>query len=194
MPGGTGPRGVRNYLKFRALHWKGDSTKPFNPDTHLDFFTIQRDDAAVDAFVSFQNDYTIKQDLFRTWVFSYPYDRIDFFFLLNYDKILELVRNNSSFFFSAYITEPGFNDAPGMAANCSINDSPRSTFPTDLGTDGQRLKQNDSTSSGNALNYIAKLYFLTSNPQFKELFDALKQQKITAKEALAAANILAKSR
>ena len=129
-----------------------------------------------------------------TWTFSTVFGPQKIYFLMNKENISKLFNLN----------------AAGIFAQCSINDtptttdldeivqfdaqgSPRATFPTDLGTDGQRLRQGQTASSGFALNYLAKLYFLTSNPQFKALFDALKQKKITDKQALAAAAILVKT-
>jgi hypothetical protein len=185
---------MRNYLKFRALHFTGHGTLVFNPDLTHEFFIIERDQAAVDAKKAYLIQYTLDHAGGYTWTFEYPRQPFDFYFLLNYDKILQLLSEQAGFFFTFYVTEPGYNDAPGYAANCKLGDSPRSDFPTTLGTDGQRLRGNKSASSGAALNYIGKLYFLTSNPDFKVLFDSLKAGKISVREALAAANLLAESR
>ncbi len=182
---------MRNYFLFRALHFTGHATEPFNPDIDRDFYVIERDDLAVDKQVAALIKYTLDNAGGYTWSFSYPHQRINFYFLLNKNKVLQLLRENATFFFTNYIPEPGINDAPAYEDNCKLGDSPRSDFPTTLGTDGQRMRGNKSASAGAALNYIGKLYFLTSDLRFKQLFDSLKAGKITAKEALAAANLLA---
>jgi hypothetical protein len=185
---------VRNYLKFRAIHWHGHATLIFNPDIDREFYAIERDDDTLTKQIAFVEKYTRDASGGYTWTFDYPRQRVDWFLLLNKDKILQLVRENAQFFYGNFIPDPGFNDSPAYEDNCAVDDSPRSTFPTTLGTDGQRLKQNKSGTAGAALNYIGKLYFLTSNIEFKVLFDSLKAGHISTQEALAAANVLAHSR
>jgi hypothetical protein len=82
------------------------------------------------------------------------------------------------------------NAEPALEKQTRLDESPRPDFPTELGTDGQRLKHNKSENAGQALNYIGRLYFLSSNPAFKQIFDALKSGKLTEKQALAKANAL----
>jgi hypothetical protein len=78
-----------------------------------------------------------------------------------------------------------------LADQIPMEDSPRATFPTKLGTDGQRLRDGKGkTASGSVLNYLARLYFVTSKTAFKDLWTQLKANKITAKEALASAAAL----
>lgn len=83
--------------------------------------------------------------------------------------------------------------APALLDQTSIDKSPRSTFPTREGTDGQRLRAGKTKTEGAALNYLGKLFFLTSRVEFKDLWTALHDGKISSDEALAAAAILVQS-
>jgi hypothetical protein len=73
----------------------------------------------------------------------------------------------------------------------AVNLSPRNTFPSDLGTDGQRLSKNKPNTKAGILSFIARLFFLTSNQALFELFNELKRGKITPAKALDQAKVIA---
>jgi len=133
-----------------------------------------------------------------TWTFSFPLDPVEVYWeldILNFGRILNggAAADNAEYFF----LNTKLNTVPVEAVyesqtKTKAQGSPRSTFPSSLGTDGQRLKAGRTKTEGAALNYIGKLFFLTSRTAFKLLWDSLKAGKISATEALAEANRLAK--
>jgi hypothetical protein len=166
-------------------------TLVFNPDLDFDYFAFGRTDS--ELMDNAQDIVTAQKAASPTYTWTVTFDAvIDYYMKLSRDNLMTMVMTDtatSAYFYNNFIPWSG-NPTPAFEDLAQANKSPRSSFPTTLGTDGQRLKQNKSSSDGAAANYIAKLYFLTSDIRFKQLFDSLKAKKITAKEALAAANIL----
>lgn len=182
---------MRNYIKLRAVHFHMKGTKPFHADIDFDYFAFGRTDS--ELMDNAQTIIAAQKAQSFDYVFETTFDSvIDYYLKLSRDNLMSIVQYDtaaSNYWYSNFIPWSG-NAAPQYEDMAQANKSPRSSFPTTLGTDGQRLKQNKSSSDGAAANYIAKLYFLTSNNLFKQLFDNLKAKKITAKQALIAANEL----
>lgn len=129
-----------------------------------------------------------------TWTFSFPNPPKAFYFLMDASNIAKLFDFNAQTIYlnSSLSTTPttlGLDNLLQLEAA----GSPRGTWPTTEGTDGQRLREGQSSSDGFALNYLAKLYFLTSNLAFKALFDSLKAGKISSAKALASAKAIVES-
>ena len=184
---------MRNYLKFRAIEWFADSQVGYNPPQHLTPHNFGKtDDALMVNVTATEERIVASADPLIVWSFTFPKAPIDYFFKLDKNNLDILLNDNADFFYNNFVP-PDSSTTVLYQELVSVNVSPRATFPTDLGTDGQRLRQNKTASQGAALNYIAKLYFLTSNRAFKDLFDSLKANKISEQQALAAANILVQS-
>jgi hypothetical protein len=186
---------VRNYVKLRAIEWLATENN-INPPHTLTSRAFAIDDGTLMIRVQFTNQRIIaNNNPAMIWEFSYPNKPVDWYFMFSQKLVDQLVWSTPDFFWDNTKPNDGGDPAsanlPGQAV---INKSPRSTFPSDLGTDGQRLRGGKANTAGAALNYIGKLFFLTSNNSILSLFNQLKAGKISAKDALAAANKLANVR
>jgi hypothetical protein len=186
---------MRNYIKLRGIHWLATENN-INPVHTLDAWEIAVNDGELMTRVQVANDRIIaNNNPAMIWEFTYPNKVQDIYFQLDQRNLCSLFQSSPGFFFTNL--QPNGSDDPATAnlPNLAVfNRSPRSTFPSDLGTDGQRLRHGKAKTAGAALNYIGKLFFLTSNKAFLSLFNQLKAGKISAKDALAAANKLANLR
>jgi len=180
---------MRNYVKLRALSWTADSTNVF-PPSHLTPKTFALNDTVL---FSRRNDRIAQIIAFnnpaRVWTFNIVLGPMDVWILLSAGQIDKIVSLSPEAWWDNTI--PPDQESTVILPGVTVTDkSPRATWPTKLGTDGQRLRSGRTKDDGAALNYIGKLYFLTSKTAFKTIWNLLSSGKITAKEALARANAL----
>ena len=184
---------MRNYFKMLGIKYRNHGEPgPVNGD----MFAWGGNHDQLMFHVQAANAALILAEPAFTWTFSYPTDPVEMYWeinILNFGRILNggAAADNAQYFWN----NTKFNLVPVEAVyedqtKTKAQGSPRGTFPTTQGTDGQRLRHGTSRSEGAALNYLGKLFFLTSNNAFKSLWDALKAGKITTVEALAAARLL----
>lgn len=184
---------MRNYLKYFAYRTFGQSTF-FPPVVNLPITAFGRDAGEAAINLESQKQRVIAgNNPARDWEFGPTLGPIDYFFKLDKELIFNLLSNNPAFWWDNFIP-PDQETTVAFPDNVQTEKSPRATFPTKLGTDGQRLRSGRTKDDGAALNYIGKLYFLTSKTAFKTLWNQLSAGKITAADALAQANALAQSR
>jgi hypothetical protein len=180
---------MRNYLKYRAAKMLGDSTNVFPPVINAGVFAFGNDDSECLRQLESNRERLIAvNNPARTWEFHDLQGPLDYYFKLDKKLIYNLLFADPAFWWDNFIS-PDASTIPNFPDNVETV-SPRATFPTKLGTDGQRLRSGRSKDVGAALNYIGKLYFLTSKTVFKTIWTQLNSNKITAKEALAQANAL----
>lgn len=169
-------------MKFRG---QGD----FHPGiVNGDFYVIAEDEDRLPTRVDQVEETQRLAVPAATWTFSFPNPPIEVYFTMNKTQLVNLLQSNMQGIFEnmSFGSQP--NDGVMTATRIkAAGNSPRSNFPDDLGTDGQRLRRGDSKTAGAALNYIGKLFFLTSNAAFFAIFQNLKAGKITVKQALTAA-------
>jgi hypothetical protein len=181
---------MRNYIKMRAIEWKADMVN-FFPPQHLTVHAIAITDKVLMSRVQDTNARIIAvNNPLNIWIFTYPNKPVNLYMKFNQKLLDQLLASNPDFWWNNLVSPDGDPANASLPNQAQVNDSPRSTFPTDKGTDGQRLRSGQTKRVGDALNYIGKLFFLTSNQAFKDLWDQLKAGTITAKDALALANLL----
>jgi hypothetical protein len=115
------------------------------------------------------------------------------YFELNARNFANLINPQALFVWGSTNLPTNFPQPPLFTDMTKVEEegSPRATFPTSEGTDGQRLRAGKRAKAGSALNYIARLFFLTSNDEFLSIWRRLKAHRITPKKALQEANALA---
>jgi len=180
---------MRNYLKYSAAKVAADSTNIFPPIVNSLVYAFGRDpsecarnlNANVARLIALNNPA-------RTWTLHDQEGPRDYYWKQDKELIYTLLFNNPSYFYANFISPDG-ESLPNFPDNVATT-SPRATFPTKQGTDGQRLRSGRSKDAGAVLNYIGKLYFLTSKTVFRQIWKQLSDGKISAKEALAQANAL----
>jgi hypothetical protein len=180
---------LRNYFKVRGLNWQYEV--PPTPPPFGEVFAFGGNDDQLMENVRKENDLLVA--FFGTVNFHYPrapvfiyweLDSLNFGTLLNAAAQFNWSETRLPSIYAGNATFVGMTKIEGEG-------SPRSTFPTSAGTDGQRLRRGRSKKAGFALNYIARLFFLTSNQAFLSLWNQLKDGRITPKIALARANAIA---
>lgn len=142
---------------------------------------------AVDQFETYEAG---NQAPTRTFTLFYDDPSVEIYFKLNHENFLDIINDSPAYWYNNCVVTPT-NDSPAFGDQVQVNESPRATFPSDLGTDGQRLKQGEADSPGQALNFIGNLFFRTDDDLFLDIRDNLAKGKLTVKQALAAANLLA---
>ena len=183
---------MRNYFKFRAVEAFGDSV--FFPPIHSRFHCYANDDAALFVQVRARQQQLIQfNNPLRDWTFTNNVP-IDYYWKLNQANFLKMLQFSPDFFWDNFLGADGNYTASNVPDIVTANVSPRATFPTTSGTDGQRLRRGQTAKDGFALNYLGKLYFLTNNTVFRDLFELLKDGKVSAKEALAKAEAIVEAR
>ena len=185
---------MRNYVKLRAAKWAFHGTGPLgNLNGHL--YAFGADDSDLFEKVAAANAANTQSQPTETWTYENPIPQ-DIFWLLDKQSLADFFNSDAQWFW--FNSKFGLSEAgaapPLFSDRTSIDKSPRSTWPTSAGTDGQRLRKGTSKTTGAALNYLAELFFFTSDQQFKDLWDSLEAGKISSDEALAAAAILVKNR
>jgi hypothetical protein len=190
-----GPR-VRNYFKILAIKYRNHGEPgPVNGD----MFAFGANHDQLMYHVNAANEMLKILEPAFTWTFTYPTDPVETYWMLNalnFGRILNggASADNAQFFWNnTRLNLTSSEQVYFDQTQTKEQGSPRSTFPTSLGTDGQRLKSGRPSNVGSALNYLGKLFFLTSNNAFKSLWDSLDQGKITATEALTLANAIVKA-
>jgi len=178
---------VRNYFKLLALKF-GIHGEPGPVNGFLYVWGKDHDQLLSNADAAFAQ-LIIDEPAF-TWTRSYPNQPQTVYWLLNATNFAKMINLDGQLFWdNTRFQDTGSAPAQLLEETRVLAEgSPRQHFPTDEGTDGQRLRAGKTKSEGAALNYIGKLFFLTSNPAFKTLWDSLKSGKIGTTEALALAN------
>jgi hypothetical protein len=177
---------MRNYIKMRAVQCRAVSV--FFPPIDSTFYDFGRTDSELMKRVLARQAQIIAfNNPLRDWTFTNN-PPIDWYFMMNRDQLDTLLQSSPDFFYANTVSADGNPANANIPSIAQVNKSPRSTFPSAAGTDGQRLRDGTSKEAGAALNYIGKLYFLTSNPALKTLWEKLKKGKVTVKQALADAN------
>jgi hypothetical protein len=181
---GQGAPGVRNYIQLRAVHYNAHGVRSGFPDTDTDLYEFGSDDSdLMRNCISTFNFFVSGSNPAVSYSMTFPNAVINWNLKLDKSNILDLARISPGFFFTSTVPEVG-NTAPALENLVAVNLSPRNTFPTDLGTDGQRLARNKLETKGGILQFIARLFFLTSNPALFQIWNQLKTSKLTPKKAL----------
>jgi hypothetical protein len=182
---------VRNNIKLRAVHYQAHGVRSGFPDifTDLNEFGADDNDLMRNCIETF-NTFVAGQNPAVSWTMEFPNAVIDWYLKLDKANVRSLVRVSPGFFFNLTVPEP-LNTAPALESLVAVNLSPRNTFPTDEGTDGQRLRKNQPGTKSAILTFIARLFFLTSNQAIFALWNQLKLGKLTPKKALDAAKQIA---
>ena len=184
---------MRNYVQLKAVHFLSTGSKFGFPDILTDLYEFGADDNdlmrnCIETF----NTFVSGANPSYSYAMSFPNAVIGWNLKLDKSNIRTLARFSPGFFFNSTVVEP-LNTAPGLESLVAVNLSPRNSFPTDLGTDGQRLAANKSPkSAAGVLVFVARLYFLTSNPALFDIWNRLKKGKLTPKKALDAAKLIAR--
>jgi hypothetical protein len=180
---------MRNYLKYFASRVTANSTN-IVPTLNIAITAFGRTAKECEKNLAIAKARNVQfQNPARIWNYLNPTGTLDYFFKLDKELVYTVINSNPAFFWDNFIP-PDQETSVAFPDNVAVGKSPRSTFPTKQGTDGQRLRSGRSKDAGAALNYIGKLYFLTSKTVFKTIWNQLSSGKITAKEALAQANAL----
>jgi len=183
---------MRNYIKYFAYRITAHSDN-VTPTLDLPLTVIGRTFAEAMDLMAVAKARNIQfQNPARVWTYLNPLGPVDYFFKLNKELIFTVLASNPGFWWDNTIP-PDSDSVVAFPDLTQTEKSPRSTFPTKQGTDGQRLRSGRTKDVGAALNYIGKLYFLTSKTVFKTIWNLLSGGKISAKEALARANALVQS-
>ncbi len=180
---------IRNYFKVRGLNWQYEI--PPTPPPFGELFAFGKDDQQL--FEVVQQINATQRISFPTIIFHYPRAPIFVYWELNAENFSRLL-NQAPLQFWGNTNLPTNFPQQGLFTDMTkteVEGSPRATFPTSEGTDGQRLRAAKRSQAGNALNYIARLFFLTSNEAFLSIWNQLKAHRITPKKALQEANALA---
>jgi len=181
---------MRNYLKYFG-GWFNVTGRDGNPNHDIDALDqcMGRDKKELAQRIGARQ--LVWRQTHPAHVFTFTQNEpLDMFIEMNKDTFWKFILFiGEGLVFGASAAGGFIGAAMDLAAQIPMDKSPRGTFPTKQGTDGQRLRSGKGkTTSGAVLNYLGKLYFLTSKTVFKNLFDQLKAGKITEKEALAQAN------
>jgi hypothetical protein len=118
-----------------------------------------------------------------TWTFS-PNPSIAMYLKLDKTNVLDLLNNPHLSPEQFYLD---FSPGGNMEALAQWGESPRNTFPTDLGTDGQRDAGPFKVSSvkhSQAARYLSILFAQTSNRAFKDILADLNADRLTVRGAL----------
>jgi len=188
---------MRNYFSTQIVKFHGHGDDGHGSILNGDFYAVGKDhdqllfnvraaeaaqEAALPAY---------------TWTWSFPMEPHTVYWKLNATNFATILNTQAQgIFLNTRLNTDPLTPAPLLTDISALKEegSPRNTFPTDEGTDGQRLRDGQTAAAGFALNYIGKLFFLTSNPAFKSLFDSLKAGKISSAKALASAKAIVQSR
>jgi len=184
---------MRNYVQLRGVKFLSTGSKLGFPNILTDIYAFGADDNDLmrTAIVNF-NFFVSGANPSYSYAMSFPNAVVDWNLKLDKTNVLALVSISPGTFWNWTVTEP-LNTNPPLKDLVAVNLSPRNSFPTDLGTDGQRLAANKNPkSSAGVLQFIARLYFLTSNPDLLAIFQKLKTGKLTPKKALDAAKLIAR--
>jgi hypothetical protein len=188
---------MRNYFKVLAIKYRVHGEPgPINGD----MFAWGANQEQLNYHILKANEQLTIVQPGTTWTFTYPTDPVPVYWMLNaknFAKILNggAAADNAQFFWNnTRLNLTSSEEIYFDQTQTEEQGSPRNTFPTDLGTDGQRLKENEAQSRGSALNYLAHLFVanlgVEDDSLFLDIIDNLSQRKITVKQALAAANSL----
>jgi hypothetical protein len=187
--GAPGAPFMRNYIKYFAYRVTAHSEN-IVPTLDLPITVIGRTTKEAGELMAVAKARNIQfQNPARIWTYLNPQGPLDYFFKLNKELVFTILSSNPGFWWDNTIP-PDSDSVVGFQDNVTVEKSPRSSFPTKQGTDGQRLRSGRSKDEGAALNYIGKLYFLTSKTVFKTIWNKLSAGKLSTKEALAQANAL----
>jgi hypothetical protein len=180
---------MRNYIKYFGQRF---TAHDFTINPEVNFFVTAFGRTKKECATNLATNYARLKAFnnpARIWDIRNPIGPIDYYFKLNKDLIYNFLFADPAFWWDNTIP-PDQETVVAFQDNVATDKSPRATFPTKQGTDGQRLRSGRTKDEGAALNYIGKLYFLTSKTVFKTIWNLLSSGKISTKEALDRANAL----
>jgi hypothetical protein len=170
------------------LNWQYEI--PPTPPPFGELFAFGKDDDDLMANVNKEN--ALQRSVFSNIIFHYPRAPVVIYWELNATNFARVLNQAPLQFWGNTNLPTNFPQSALFVDMTKLEEegSPRATFPTSAGTDGQRLREGKTKKAGFALNYIARLYFLTSNPEFLSLWRRLKAHRLSPKKALQLANAI----